>query len=305
MLPIKLELPEHFLDEEVRCGYTVTEKMKKVWAVELDLLNEFQRVCKQHGIKYFAISGTLLGAVRHQGFIPWDDDIDVVLFREDYDKLLSIAPSAFSEPYDFMASGKIEHFFRGHAQLRNRMTTGILPSELEQKYSFDQGLWIDIFPLDGVPKENKRERFTYFKLRLMRKCLANRRSKIHKRLLGKSLHTFLLSWEKITGDSFQRAHNRYEDECRKMNDKYNEFVSYIEFINPPLEKYTWKKSNFVKSIEMPFEFISVPVPEGYDDILHTNYGDYLKPVQADSLHGEIIMDAERPYTEYLEKNPQV
>ncbi len=299
MLPIKIELPEHFLDEEVRCGYTVTEKMKKVWAVELDLLNEFQKVCRQYDIKYFAIAGTLLGAVRHQGFIPWDDDVDIGMFREDYDKLVSVAPDAFSEPYDFMVSGKIEHFFRGHAQLRNRLTTGILPSELEQKYSFNQGLWIDIFPLDGVPKENEQEHFTYFKLSVMKKCLRNRVRITHKTLKSKILHTSLLCWEKITGDSFQRTHDRYEKEYRKLSEKYNDFASFIEFINPPLDKYIWRKSDFDNSSEMPFEFISLPVPNGYDRILHTQYGDYMKPAQANSLHGEMIMDPEKPYTEYL------
>ena len=299
MLPIKLELPEHFLDEEVRCGYTVTEKMKKVWAVELDLLNEFQKVCRQHGLKYYAIAGTLLGAVRHQGYIPWDDDVDVVMFREDYDKLASIAPSAFSAPYEFMASGEIENFFRGHAQLRNRMTTGILSSEIDQEYSFNQGIWIDIFPLDGVPRENREERFTYFKLRFMRKCLRNRSRKTHKRLSGKLLHAFLLNREKMTGDNFQRAHHRYEDTFRKMSDKYHEFVSFIEFINPPLDKYIWKKSDFGQAVEMPFEFLHVPAPKGYDNILRTQYGDYMKPVQGGALHCEIIADPEKPYTEYL------
>lgn len=299
MLPIKIELPEHFLDEEVRCGYTVTEKMKKVWAVELDLLNEFQKVCQQHGIKYFAIAGTLLGAVRHQGFIPWDDDIDIAMFREDYDKLVSIAPDAFSEPYDFMASGKIEHFFRGHAQLRNRLTTGILPLELEQKYSFNQGIWIDIFPFDGVPEDKKKERFTYFKLRMMKKCLRNRVRITHKKLKSKILHTSLLCWEKITGDSFQHAHDRYENECRNMSRKYDEYVSDIEFINPPLKKLIWKKPDCEQSIEMPFEFLRLIAPKGYDNILHTQYGDYMRPVQGGSLHGGVILDPERPYTEYL------
>lgn len=300
MLPIKIELPEHFLDEEVRCGYTVTEKMKKIWAVELDLLNEFQKVCKQYDLKYYAIGGTLLGTIRHKGYIPWDDDIDIAMFREDYDKLVSIAPRVFSDPYDFMVSGKIEHFFRGHAQLRNRMTTGILSLEFEQKYSFNQGIWIDIFPLDGVPEQNSKERFPYFKLSIMKKCLVNRARLTHKKLKSKALHTLLLLWEKITGDNFQLAHNRYEDEYRKMSDKYNEFVSFIEFINLPLDKYNWKKSDFEQSIEMPFEFISLPVPNGYDNVLRTQYGDYMKPAQVNnSFHGETIMDPEKPYTEYL------
>ena len=69
--------------------------MKKVWAVELDLLNEFARVCKEHDLKWFAHAGTLLGAIRHQGFIPWDDDIDVTMPRADYIQLCNVAPKAF------------------------------------------------------------------------------------------------------------------------------------------------------------------------------------------------------------------
>ena len=89
MLNIKLELPEGFLEEEERDGYLVSAEMKKIWAVELDLLNEFMRVCKEHDIRWFADGGTILGAIRHNGMIPWDDDIDVCMYREDYEKLCS------------------------------------------------------------------------------------------------------------------------------------------------------------------------------------------------------------------------
>ena len=87
---IKLSLPEGFLEEEVRCDYTVSKEMKKVWAVELDLLSEFQRVCKLHNIKYAVWAGTMLGAIRHKGFIPWDDDIDVSMPRPDIERLIQL-----------------------------------------------------------------------------------------------------------------------------------------------------------------------------------------------------------------------
>ena len=76
------EKPE-FYKEEVRCGYTVNEKTKRVWAVQLEMLDEVERICKANGLKYFADSGTLIGAIRHEGYIPWDDDIDLVMLRED------------------------------------------------------------------------------------------------------------------------------------------------------------------------------------------------------------------------------
>ena len=96
MLPIKIDLPERFLEEEVRDGYTISTEMKANWAVQMDLLAEFDRVCKEHNIEYFACGGTLLGAVRHGGYIPWDDDIDLMITRDNYNKLCACGPTAFT-----------------------------------------------------------------------------------------------------------------------------------------------------------------------------------------------------------------
>ena len=96
---IKLDIPAGFFEGEERCGYYVSPEMKKVWAVELDLLSEFARVCKKHNLKWWICYGTLLGAVRHKGFIPWDDDVDVVMMRSEYDKLCEVSREEFRHPY--------------------------------------------------------------------------------------------------------------------------------------------------------------------------------------------------------------
>ena len=82
---------------EYREGFFVEEKMKRAWAAEMEVLKEIDRICNAHGIQYFADSGTLLGAVRHKGFIPWDDDIDIAMKREDYQKFLAVAPKELPE----------------------------------------------------------------------------------------------------------------------------------------------------------------------------------------------------------------
>ena len=100
MQNLKLDIPERFFDGEVRSNYYVSPAMKKVWAVLLDLLNELQNVCEQYGIRYYASGGTMLGAVRHQGFIPWDDDIDIFMKRTDYEKFVKLAHGGiFKSPY--------------------------------------------------------------------------------------------------------------------------------------------------------------------------------------------------------------
>ena len=129
MVPLKITLPEHFLDEEERCGYVVSHEMKKVWAVMLDLLAEFDRVCKKNNLNYQASWGTLLGAVRHKGYIPWDDDMDVQMFREDYDKLCTIGPSEFRHPYFFQSKITDPGAGSFFCILRNSETTALSSSE--------------------------------------------------------------------------------------------------------------------------------------------------------------------------------
>ena len=112
MVPLKLQIDSSFFLQEERDNYVVSPKMKKIWAVELDLLNEFARVCEENGLKWFAHAGTMLGAVRHKGFIPWDDDIDLIMPREDYERFCRIAPVAFSNPYFFQNEQTDRYFAR-------------------------------------------------------------------------------------------------------------------------------------------------------------------------------------------------
>ena len=127
---MKLQIEDSFYQEEERCGYLVSAHMKKVWAVELDLLYQLDQVCKKYGIKYYASGGTILGAERHKGMIPWDDDIDLMMLRDQYDILCSHADE-FKEPYFLQTFDTDEGYFRGHAQLRNSNTTGVLLSEVD------------------------------------------------------------------------------------------------------------------------------------------------------------------------------
>mgnify|MGYP002110871112 FL=1 len=158
MLPIQIDLPKNFLEEEIRCGYKISSEMKKVWAVQIDLLEQVKKICKNHGLKYFADSGTLIGAIRHKGYIPWDDDIDLVMMRNDYNKFMEYAKSELEFPYFLQTVYTDKDIMRAHAQLRNSKTTGYMPYEKNRPYN--KGIFIDIFPLDVIPEDPQLKKFS-------------------------------------------------------------------------------------------------------------------------------------------------
>ena len=125
-----IDLPQAFLEEENRDGFLVDKKRKQVWAVELDLFAKFISVCNKYQLKYYADAGTLLGAVRHNGFIPWDDDMDFVMFRDDYDKLCDIGEKEFEYPYFFNNEYSGFGTIRVHFQIISEEHTSELQSHL-------------------------------------------------------------------------------------------------------------------------------------------------------------------------------
>ncbi|WP_289388996.1 LicD family protein, partial [uncultured Duncaniella sp.] len=110
------------LSEEIRNGYTVSTLSKRVWQIQLDMLGVLLKVCKKYNLKIWAEGGTLIGAIRHKGFIPWDDDIDMIMLRDDYTRLVEVAPIEFKYPYFFQAAETEKNYIRGHAQLRKSDT---------------------------------------------------------------------------------------------------------------------------------------------------------------------------------------
>lgn len=304
MVDLQVKIPDGFLDEEVRCDYLISSQMKKVWAVELDLLYEFQRVVRKYDIKYIANNGTMLGAVRHKGMIPWDDDIDVMMMRCDYEKLCSVAEKEFKHPYFFQTEYSDPGSFRCHAQLRNSETTAILKSELQGRCHFNQGIFLDIFPIDAVP-DNESEWEKECKIAQKyyeRMCgFANSSSLF---IPGKSQPHYLIKsiLHFLCKPMLQRiAHYyfvKYEKECVKYNHIHTQKVSLLCW------GYKYKKLHRARvdheeTIMMDFEFLQVPVCKNFDHALTEVFGDWHKFVKGGSMHEGIIFDVDKPYTDYL------
>ena len=303
MVDLKLKIDPSFFEEEVRCGYTVSKEMKEVWAVELDLLNELLRVCKKYDIPITASGGTTLGLIRHKGFIPWDDDIDMFLLRKDYDRLCEVAKEEFKEPYFFQTEYTDPGSFRRHAQLRNSLTTAIRKDE-KNEGDFNQGIFIDIFPEDVVIDDEKL--FNEQKERAHK--LINKAKYYYKfsdaykyrsKSFGNTLrHIRALIHNKIK--PYNEIYREFEEECAKYNDKKTEYVSALSFFFERPDFYT-PYDYFDDIIWLPFEMIEMPVGRDYLKVLEIQYGNWQTPLQVGSNHGGIIFDTDKSYKEYLKE----
>ena len=305
MVDLKIKLPEGFLNEEVRDGYKVSHEMKKVWAVELDLLSEFQRVCKKHNIKYIASGGTMLGAVRHKGFIPWDDDIDLMMLREEYEKLCQIAPSEFKHPYFFQNSHTDLGFTKGFSRLRNCETTAIFDFERASKFRINQGIFIDIFPMDNVIDDEALFKQQYENVKALSKKVESRfsfnyrcyRTNSYK---NKILHLFL---PLIKKPSFwllrpDKMKEQEDKEIQRYNNTQTKYVGLLSFqFNNRVHDIEREDMNNL--IESDFEFLKIPNIANFDKALRWKFGDYMTPVNSPSYHQGIFYDADHCYKDYL------
>ena len=286
------------LKEETRSGYRVSAEMKKVWETQLKLLSSLLQVCNSYGLRIWADGGTLLGAIRHKGYIPWDDDIDMVMLREDYDKLVEVSSTAFKPPFFFQSAYSEDvPYPRGHSQLRMDNTTAILPTDINQ--GFHQGIFIDIFPYDAVPEDpisrarliqernrmiNAMAEYTYGSLSLFNRS--------HNRILRGIRR-------EIDEVGFKAYYTRFENLFRAYPVSDNGTVACLTF-NPDLKKFQRETAWYEETLMVPFEDTMIPVPVGYDQILTKQYGDYMTPVQAPSYHGGFaVLDTGKPYSDYI------
>ena len=273
------------------------DNLKDVWIIELQILEKFMKVCRMYNLQYFADSGTMLGAVRHNGFIPWDDDIDIAMPRRDYNRFRKIAKKEFIAPYFVQHGFNDKGYFGGCIHTRNSNTTAILKSNWPY-IKYNQGIFIDIFPLDGVVENKILHKIQSFNKRLLFSVLWH---KFYKEKSFFKLRYILIGPLTILPQKI--LFFLYELNARFGNILPHKTVDVVAYYGPgAIRRKEWYK----EYIEHDFAGIKIRVPKEYDKIMSVQYGsDYMTPKQVPTDHGETFFDTENPYKEYLSGNLKI
>lgn len=243
-----------------------TEELK---ATQLEILKHVDKFCKEHNIKYSIYAGTLIGTVRHHGFIPWDDDIDIMMLRDQYTKFLSEYSKSVQDRYKLYAFELDKNWTHAFAKVDDQKT--VLIHNVSSQ--FLTGVTIDIFPVDKIPSNEKARKKIYFRHDLYRKLRAAKVIRLDKHrnllknlmILVNKILLFPITIKMLVGWITSKA-SLYENNC-------------CEYCGNVVWGYGQKEmhpiSDFDDYVNMVFEGYDVPVLKGYHNYLTATFGDYM------------------------------
>ena len=245
-------------------------KINNLQKIELNILLDIDKLCKENNITYYLGEGTLLGAIRHQGFIPWDDDIDILMKREDYEKFLKLAPTNMKKKYEIQHASTIKNYWSPFIKVRYLGKTIYKQNHISH-LTCNNGPLVDIFPLDNVPKEDSLGQYIQsFKIRLYRGMiglkLEYRKPKNIKQRVVKFLSRFY---------TINKLHKLLDKTFKKYNNDDNEFTvnlaSYYSYKKQTVANDVYGTPRYVK-----FEGYDLPIPNKSEFLLTKIYGNYME-----------------------------
>ena len=282
-----MHLEKEFFYDEVRDGFYIPGIMKRAWGAKLAVLKEIDTICKKHRIPYFLSSGTLLGAVREGGqFIPWDDDLDILMFREDYLQFLHFAKEELPEELYIRAIEVDvgETSFVPKVGLKEELCS---LSTLEKYCSFPYKVEIDIFLLDELSDKEEEEAYRKEVLNL----LYSLNDVVRKVASDEEVDSLLRKAEEILHYTFDRKQSLVCQLKILIDRVFQEFngtggkkvaISPYYYLNG---NCAYSREAFAETIELPFCGMRLPVAKGYDELLRAEYGDWHKKCKAGGDHG--------------------
>ncbi len=277
-----LKFPQEYFEDEVIDGFFVPALMKQSWGVALDILEEIDRVCKKHSLKYYADWGSLLAAVRHQGNIPWDDDIDICMIRADYERLLEISKTEFSEGFEIYNNDNRDNHWLFLARVINKNRSCFEEEHLKRFHNFPYIGSVDIFILDywfeDADKRQEQKDDFYFTY-----ALAEHAEEINK--IDEAVEFRLRHIEAITGESIDRSlcgvelkrrlYSLCEQIMARCSADETNFVSQLVPFGFTHRK-CFPKAAYADTISLPYENFSIEAPIFYEEMLRKRYGRYCR-----------------------------
>lgn len=258
--------------------YDDPKMLHRIQELLTHILSEFDRVCSELGIPYVVYGGTAIGAVRHSGFIPWDDDVDVCMLRDDYERFLTEAPTVLKPEY-FIANSRTDVEFPNMFSVLGLRGTEFI-SEFIKHSPYKMPLSIDIFPFDKVPSSSRKYKMqvkeAWFWGRMMYLQGTPKPYLGFDSLLAKAIHavtSVAYGAMKILQVSPGTLQNRWERAARRFEGSNgSRFTDYTD-----RDPKAWEVdvSDLLPSIGTSFEEITVQMPRKYNDILTRGYGDYM------------------------------
>lgn len=257
----------------------------------LKLLKAFAAVCEQHNIPYMLYAGTMLGAVRHHGFIPWDDDVDVIMARPAYERFLAIAPTALDQNTFFLQSEYSKHWPMFFSKLRLNNTACMekyVPKDLEMH----QGVYIDIFPFDNLSDNRLERKLQFFASKLVIANGLQKRGYSTNSILKKMVMAFSCILP------IQALH----EYVMKRGQKKSRYVHTFFAAASSYSKNVFPREWFEKYIGAVFEQGQYPISAFYHDLLTTIYGDYMtlpSMEERECKEHNFFVDTANSYTNYI------